>query len=78
LQDHKELALEIVFDFEGDIGEVAVVGWAQVLAALQTLVRPFLLDGKDITAKLKRLWAVEMKKREGGDTRSVFIFPFSC
>jgi hypothetical protein len=55
LQGHKELAPDIVFDFEGDIGEVAVVGWAQVLAALKTLVRPCLLDGKDITAKLKWL-----------------------
>ena len=77
MQDHKELAaLEIAFDFEGDIGEVAMVGYAQVLAALKSLVRPYLLPGKDITAKIKRLWAFEVKKREGGDTRSVFIFPF--
>ncbi len=42
MQGHQELAaLEIVFDFEGDIGEVAMVGYAQVLAALKSLVRPY-------------------------------------
>jgi hypothetical protein len=77
LQGHKELAaLELMFEFKQDLGEVAVVGWPQMLASLKSLVRPFLTPGQDPTAKLKRLWAYEVKKREGGDTRSVFIFPF--
>ena len=47
-----------------------------MLAALKTLVRPFLLPGKCATAKFRRLWAYELNNREGGDTRSVFVFPF--
>ncbi len=77
LQGHKDLAaLELIFDFKQDLGEVAVVGWPQMLASLKTLLRPFLARGQDITAKLKRLWAYEVDEREGGDTRSVLIFPF--
>ena len=34
-----------------------MVGWAEMLAALKILVRPFVRQGQDITAKLKRLWA---------------------
>ena len=47
-----------------------------MLAALKTVVRPFLLPGKCATAKLRRLWAYELNNREGGDTRSVFVFTF--
>ena len=51
-----------------------MVGWAEMLAALKILVRSFVRQGQDITAKLKRLWAYEIKNREGGNKRSVFVF----
>jgi hypothetical protein len=34
-----------------------------MLAALKALLLPFLLPGKDLTKKLKRLWAYEVKRR---------------
>jgi hypothetical protein len=44
-----------------------------MLAALKTLLLPFVLPGKDLTAKLKRLWVYEFKNREGGNTRPVLF-----
>jgi hypothetical protein len=51
----------VPFDFGS--GPVDVISWAQMLAALKALLRPFLLPGKDLTKKLKRLWAYEVKRR---------------
>jgi hypothetical protein len=72
LQGHADLAPHIVFDFEEGLGEVPVVGWAGMLAALMALLRPFLLPSQDPTAKLKRLWAYV----QGETRRSVFPFCF--
>ncbi len=57
----------ILFDFEDGYGEVVVDGWAQMMAALKVLLRPFIRTNQDITTKLKRLWAYELKEREGGN-----------
>ncbi len=65
-----------MFDFQQNMGEVHVVGWGQMLAALKTLVLPYLLSRKDVIAKLGRLWAYEIKHREGGNAQSVFAFSF--
>ena len=68
----------ILFDFNEGSGEVLVDGWAQMLAALKALLRPFIRPNQDITTKLKRLWAYELKDREGGNMQSVFAFNFFC
>ena len=65
--DRIDDSVVVTFDFGN--GTVIVIGWAQMLTALTTLLRPFVLPGKDVTAKLKRLWAYELTDREGGNRR---------
>ena len=64
----------IWFDFKQGSGEVLVDGWAQMMTALKNLLRPFIRPNQDITSKLKRLWAYELKEREVGNRQSVFAF----
>lgn len=74
-QGHPELNGTVVtFDFKQGGGPVSITGYGAMLAALKVLVKPFLREHQDATAKIRRQWAYVLKERDGTIEKYAFFY----